>query len=83
MSSLIENLGDLAVAAILRIIEGLVCDINEQTFLIKADKHKKREVGMLLMGVFTEDIQMYANRENVDLIVKLGQILASMGDQPQ
>ena len=82
MSSLIENLGDLAVAALLQVIEGLICGNSEQPFLTKADKYKKREVGMLLMGVFTEDIQMHANRNNVDLIIKLGQIIGSISDQP-
>ena len=56
LGSLIENLGDAAVSAVLQTVDGLVCGSSALPFLASADKHKQREVGMLLVGYFTEDI---------------------------
>lgn len=63
-SSLIEIFGDEAVINILKVVEALILDqeitniTGEKVYISenKNDKSKRIEVGMLLLGLFVEDI---------------------------
>lgn len=69
-SSLIEIFGDDAIANILKVIETLLTnqkqmdDIGVDIYMSTNQNHKYKRIdaGMLLLGLFVEDIQMFTLR---------------------
>ena len=52
-------------------------NLDEYSYISDNTKHqwKRKDVAILLIGLFTEDIQMFCLKNNVDLIDILGTII--------